>query len=212
MDQNLASLKTRVLARIVDSIIFLFVSFFISLCSFFVFTLVSSQSLQDINTYQQEVNLLFIESLTQDPNTSNLNREKIRNCDLQNLDKDICNQITQQINFENVVSLTVVFFLSTTYFTLLPLTKLQGTFGKKLFKIKIVSLVENSKLTFVQTLTREIFWILYSFSSILAVYFSFFYSIQTLLLVVISTSTLQIIFNYKHLSIHDRLAETQVIY
>lgn len=119
--------------------------------------------------------------------------------------------ITQNIFYETMFLLLIMLLIGTIYWVLLPLSKLGATFGKAIFKIKIVKLNDNPlnvKELLVRYLIALIPWI-FHISTIIAV------STANKLLLVVCISIVVIWYEPKvirrsYRATHDLICSTKV--
>jgi uncharacterized RDD family membrane protein YckC len=139
-----------------------------------------------------------------------------QNCsfsDLSDISTEL-NQLCQNNKIYQVkiiyLALWIMFFVSSAYYIAFAASKFKGTVGKIILRIKIIS-DTGSQITILQSLTREIFWILSGIAGLMAIYIPGVDTLQTLMFIFIISECSRVIFSNSHKSFHDTIAQTKVV-
>lgn len=198
-------LAKRTLARVVDFFILFVLALVMGMALSMVSTIFNPDGFQAYLNYSNQVDIFNLEL--------NGNRKyeagELFNCN-QAQNKEICINAEQFSINQTAFILSSFVFLQIIYFTLLTSSKFQATLGKLLFSIKVVRNDYGSP-SWLQSITREIFFILFFLSTILTLYLSQAQIIGSILEIIILISTFKIVFSKDKTSLHDNLAYTKVI-
>lgn len=111
-------------------------------------------------------------------------------------------------------SLIIGYAINVLYFVIMPITKLQATFGKKILSLKVINKDTLGQINLLQSFTREVFWIFSTITLILKIIFlsnnNFVNTIDQIAFFLILISCTQIIVDQNKQAWHDKLANTLV--
>lgn len=208
-----ASFFQRLLARLVDNVLYL--SFFIFVLLLSVFVLGRYFFPNDFNQYLEYSNQfsIYFDSTSQSPEQI---ISQVQTCSFTSLPGSNINlnQLCQNNkNYQlKIISLSVwvMFFASVLYYISFTTSRFKGTLGKIFMRIKVVT-DSGQKITLLQSIAREIFWILYGVAGLVAIYLPTVDTLRTLVLILIIAESSRIIFPYKQKTLHDIIAQTKVI-
>ncbi len=195
---NYAHTYKRILARILDLCLVLFA--FVILSGF-----VSTFVISFIPKDSQE----FLISQFTRTDISLDQTEKLLNCDIEESQKSICNKTLPYIGWVNFYNILMLLTIHCIYFIILTKSKF-NTLGKKLFKIKVLSLTQKP-ISWIQSVARETVWVMLFIFLAISYLNPSFGTFVAILSWLQTASLILILTRSTKMSVHDSIAQTIVL-
>lgn len=192
INNQLAPRYKRLLARIIDSTVYLVVFLFmVTIGSTVLYFKYGSNP----DRYSK---LLYCSS-------SNLSADQLAKLDVGNA----CDVFAKDFNLLSTIIYVGASLCSIAYFVVT--TKMdKATVGKRIMKIKVASENEQN-LTWIQSLGREFFWILFALTILMSIFSTEISSnLSTVIFSLLILDGINIYFNNSNKTLHDRISQTQV--
>ncbi len=208
--QSKASFSSRFFARTIDLLICLAISIFSVgiLAQLIVFAFLP----KDFDIYYNFQNTLIEYRLENPHSLSTLEvTQKMIDCSFEdNFVKDQCLLAVDSQTKIHLIGAVISFILCNSYFVLLTISPLQGTPGKRLLGLRVLS-DSGKKVNFLQSFTREFFWISQGLIQIFAIFYQTVNYLTLFILGVILFGTVKILFDKDELAIQDNISHTKVV-
>ena len=197
-EENFASLTSRILARIIDLILVLFIFIILSgFASTFVLSFAPSKS-KDYLLQKFSNNDISLDQA-----------ENLLSCNVEESDKDICNQTLPYLAWVNASNIILLMFIHLLYFSILSKLK-YNTIGKKFLKIKVSSNARNN-ISWLQSFARECIWMFIFIFLAMSYFFPIFSNLVLIFFWVQIVSLIIILTKPTKTGVHDIIAQTIVI-
>ncbi len=216
-----ANLFFRFFARIVDIIILFSVNTI--LITFVFLPIINNQYKNNYNSYlnyQNEIERLLLKNDTEifrNINNIILDCKNLPNNNEYQKLKVYCDDYLEYQKHLQIYSSISYFLLFLLYFVIAQSFFWKTTIGKKMFNLRVVSSI-NLEITWVEILTREIFWILTSIFTIIGNFYLYtrvYYNLNLLIFFLYTFVFMELVFAFfdeNKQTTHDKLAKTKVIF
>ncbi|MEI6729558.1 MAG: RDD family protein [bacterium] len=208
-----ATFLQRLLARLIDNLLYLVIFVLVLLLATFVLGKYIFPG--DFNQYLKYSNQVSL-YLSNSSKSGNDVFSAAQNCSFSDLSDSVTdlNQLCQNNKTYQVkiiyLTLWVMFVISNAYYIFFTASRLKATVGKIILQIKVVS-DADTQITILQSVTREIFWILSGIAGLMAIYIRGVDTLQTLMFIFIISECTRVIFSNSHKNFHDTIAQTKVV-
>jgi hypothetical protein len=203
-----ASVKDRLLARLVDFGVCLILILFVNITIPITFSLLYPSQYQNLVNFQEK--LITSENGSDLEETfDKLSRQSECNYSDDNL-KEMCRENQGYLIQMNIWSSFISFILTNSYFVLLTISSWQATLGKRLLNLKVVG-ASSKKVTLLEAFSRELFWILQGLFLTVSFLYDPFAELYVISWMVIGLSFSKAFFSQNKRMLHDYISYTKVL-
>lgn len=203
----------RVLARLIDSVLFIFVW---SIVFFLVVTPLSNALFPGQKESYDQFQNLYVQKLEDYSSRNGLNGyfeeiQRLTDCSTyEDVQNDICKNALEFTQLSTAISRAIIFILFSSYAVFSNASVWKGTLGKIILGIQVTD-DKGHRISIFQSLAREFLWIAQGLVWFATLWFPNLILLYIMLVMLIFISCVRIIFSPKKASLHDELAQTIVI-